>query len=74
MVDDPARSGTLLEVVLMRYTKLQMPSWKTGVLKIIHAIPIEKICDALMLVLVLVVFVIMLVLPIWLSLLMPTAS
>lgn len=74
MVDVPARPRILLQVDLMKYAKLQMPSWKTGVLRIIHAIPIEKICDALILVLTLVVFVIMLVLPIWLSLLMPTAS
>ena len=74
MVDVHARPRILLEVDLMKYAKLQIPSWKTGILRIIHAIPIEKICDALLLVLVLIVFGIMLVLPIWLSLLMPTAS
>ena len=74
MVADPARSGTLLEVVLMRYTKLQMPSWKTGILKSIRAIPAAQIRDALLLVIALTGLIAFLITPILLSLLMPTGS
>ena len=74
MVADPARSGTLLEVVLMRYAKLQMPSWKTGVLKTIYAIPAEQIRDALMLTFILIGWIALLVTPILFSLMMPTGS
>ena len=74
MVADPARSGTLLEVVLMRYAKLQMPSWKTGVLKTIYAIPAEQIRDALMFTFILIGWIALLVTPILFSLMMPTGS
>jgi len=74
MVDDPARSGTLLKVVLMRHVKLKMPSWRTGILKAIHAIPVAEIRDALIFVFILIAWIALLVAPIWFSLLMPTGS
>ena len=74
MVADLARSRNLLQVVLMRYAKLQMPSWKTGVLKTIYAIPAEQIRDALMLTFILIGWIALLVTPILFSLMMPTGS
>lgn len=74
MVAAAARPRNLLEVVLMKYAKLQIPSWKTGVLKIIHAVPVAQIRDAMILVIILLGFIALLVAPIWFSLLMPTGS
>lgn len=74
MVDDPARTGTLLEMVPMRYSKLKMPSWRTGILKAIHAVPAAQIRDALILAFVLMIFIALLIVPIWFSLIMPTGS
>ena len=74
MVAVAARPRILLEVVPMKYVKLQMPSWKTGILKKIHAIPAAQIRDALMLAGILMVLIAFLVVPIWLSLWMPTGS
>ena len=74
MVDDPARTGALLKVVLMRHVKLKMPSWRTGILKAIHAIPIAEIRDALIFVFILIAWIALLAAPIWFSLLMPTGS
>jgi len=61
-------------MVLMKSAKFQMPSWKTGILKIVHAIPFAQIRDAFLLAIILLVYIAMLVTPIWLSLMMPTAS
>ena len=58
----------------MKYARLQMPSWKTGILKIIRAIPAAQIRDALFLVIILLAYIALLVAPIWLSLMMPTGS
>ena len=74
MVDDPARTGTLLKVVPMRYAKIKMPSWRTGVLKAIRAIPAAQIWDALTVIIVLIGMIAFLVVPIWFSLLMPTGT
>ena len=74
MVADPARSGTLLDVVLMRYAKLQMPLWKIEVLKAIQDIPVSQIRDALMLTFILIGWIAFLVTPILFSLLMSTGS
>jgi len=74
MVDDPARTGALLKVVPVRHVKLKMPSWKMGILKVIRAIPVAEIRDALILVFCLIGLIALLVAPIWLSLLMPTGS
>ena len=74
MVDDPARTRALLKVVRMRHAKLKMPSWKTGVLKAIHAIPAAQIRDGLILVFILVGLIALLVTPIWFSIPMPTGS
>ena len=63
MVDAPARPRILLEVVLMRYAKLQMPSWKTGVLKTIYVIPAAQIRDALILAFTLMGLIVLLVAP-----------
>jgi hypothetical protein len=74
MVDGATRTGSLLKVVIMRDAKLRMPSWKTGVLKRIYAVPTEVIRDVLLLVFVLIGLLILVVSPILLSLLMPTGS
>ena len=74
MVDVPARSRSLLEVVLVKYARLEMPSWKTGILKIVRAIPFAQIRDAFFLVIILLAYIAMLVIPIWLSIMMPTAT
>ncbi len=74
MADDPARTRALLKVVRMRYAKLKIPSWKTGILKAIHAIRAAQIRDALILVFIFLGLIVLLVSPIWLSLLTPTGS
>ena len=74
MVDAPARPRVLLKVVPMRYAKLKIPSWRMGILKAIQAIPVAQIRDALFLVLVLLGLIVLLISPIFFSLLMPTGS
>jgi hypothetical protein len=58
----------------MRYAKLKIPSWKTGVLKAIRAIPVAEIRDAVILVFMLIILLAFLISPIWFSLQMPTGS
>ena len=74
MVNVPARPRSLLEVVLMKYARFEMPSWKTGILRIVRAIPFAQIRDAFFLIIILLVYTAMLVIPIWLSLMMPTGG
>ena len=74
MVDDPAGTGILHALVPMRYAKLQIPSWKTGILKRIRAFPVAQIRDLLIAVFVIVGMTAFLVVPILLSLLMPTGT
>lgn len=74
IVNDPARARTVLKVVWIRYAKLKIPSWRIGVLKAIHAIPVAQICDALLLAFILIWLIALLIAPIWFSLLMPTGS
>lgn len=71
IVNDPARARTVLKVVWMRYVKLKMPLWKTGVLKAFSA---AQIRDALLLAFILIWLIALLIAPIWFSLLMPTGS
>jgi len=74
MVDDPARTRVLLKVVRMRYAKLKMPSWRTGILEAIHAIPAAQIRDALILAFITMGLIALLAAPIWFMLIMPTGS
>ena len=74
MVNVPARPRSLLEVVLMKYARFEMPSWKTGILRIVRAIPFAQIRDAFFLIIILLAYIAMLVIPIWLSLMMPTGT
>lgn len=74
MVDDPARPRVLLKVVRMRYAKLKMPSWRTGILEAIHAILAAQIRDALILAFIIMGLIALLVAPIWFRLIMPTGS
>jgi hypothetical protein len=74
MVNDRAGSRIFFSLVLMRYAKLQMPSWKTGIIKAVRAIPLALICDVLLLVFILMGLIIVVVAPIWLSVVMPTGS
>jgi len=74
MADHSARTRSLFKVVPMRYAKLKMPSWKTGILKAIYAIPAAQIRDALILAFILMGLIALLVAPIWFSIHMPTGS
>ena len=58
----------------MRYAKLKMPSWKTGIVKAIRAIPTDQIRDLLLLIFLLIGLVIFVVSPLWLSFYMPTGT
>ena len=74
MVNDPAGTGILHEMVPMKYAKLQLPSWKSGILKRIRAFPVAQIWDLLIAVFVILGMTAFLVVPILLSLMMPTGT
>jgi hypothetical protein len=58
----------------MKAVHFQMPSWKTGILKMIRAIPFAKIRDAFFLVIIFLGYITLLAIQIWLSLMMPTGN
>ena len=51
----------------MRYTRLKMPSWKTGILKTVRAIPADQIRDLLLLIFILLGLSVLVVSPLWFS-------
>lgn len=61
-------------MVPMKHAELQISSWKTGILKRISAFPFSRIKDLLIAVFVILGMTAFLVVPILLSLLMPTGS
>lgn len=74
MADGSTGASALYRMVIMRYTKFQMPSWKTGIIKTICAIPVEQIRDLILLIFVLVGLVVFAVSPLLLSVFMPTGT
>ena len=74
VVDGTYGTSALHRMVRMTYTRLKMPSWKTGILKTIRAIPVDQIRDLFLLIFILIGLVVIVVSPLWLSFHMPTGT
>ena len=74
VADGAYGTSALHRMVHMRYAKLKMPSWKTGILKTIRTIPVDQIRDLFLLTFILIGLVVIVVSPLWLSFHMPTGT
>jgi hypothetical protein len=74
VADGSYRTQAFHRLVHMRYAKLKMPSWKTGIVKAIRAIPTDQIRDLLLLIFILIGLVIFVVSPLWLGFYIPTGT
>lgn len=54
VANGPYGTQALYRLVPMRYTRLKMPSWKTGILKSIRANPVDQIRDSVLLIFILI--------------------